>query len=277
MISSIQNSASDSIQQMMALMMQNMGAADTDGTKGLSKSKLASVDAGRDVGGSAFLKSLTEQFDALDADSNGQLSSEEIASAKPPEVPMGPPPGLELDKSEETDSTDATSDTTSTSATSSTDKASSTDSIMQQILEALLNSFTDSYSKGNSADKASDAIASLSSTADTDGTKGLSKTELASVDTSQNTKEAGFINDLTKNFNSYDTDGDGQLSQSEMTAAVPKEFSQQEMASMAGGQSQAEKFGNFLGSTSGNFARQLMNSYQSGGLSDLASSLSVAV
>ena len=90
----------DTMQLLMAQLYSKMNAADTDGTSGLSKNELSSVDAGDDVGGSAFLKSLTDQFDELDTDKDGQLSSSEISKAKPQE-PMGPPPGMNLDDSDD--------------------------------------------------------------------------------------------------------------------------------------------------------------------------------
>lgn len=86
----------DNIQLMMAQMYQKLNAANTDGVSGLSKKELSSINPGDDVGGAAFLKSLTEQFEALDKNQNGQLSAQEIF---PPNVlngQMGMPPGLDL-------------------------------------------------------------------------------------------------------------------------------------------------------------------------------------
>lgn len=82
MVSDINSTADDSIQLMMAHMYQKLNKADTDGTAGLSKSELSSIDADNKTG-AAFLKSLQEQFDALDKDGDKQLSSNEIASLKP--------------------------------------------------------------------------------------------------------------------------------------------------------------------------------------------------
>lgn len=91
------NGEDDSIQTLMMQMMQNMKTADTDGAKGLSMDELSSIDAGSDVGGAAFLKSLTEQFETIDSNKNGQLATNEIVQAIPHE-PMGPPPGMNLGK-----------------------------------------------------------------------------------------------------------------------------------------------------------------------------------
>lgn len=96
MVSKI-NGQDDSIQALMMQMMQNMKSADTDGSKGLSLDELSSIDAGNDVGGSEFLKSLTEQFNALDANEDGQLTTNEIVQARQLEQ-MGPPPGMDLGK-----------------------------------------------------------------------------------------------------------------------------------------------------------------------------------
>lgn len=260
MVSSINSADSDDIQQMMAVMYQRIGAADKDGISGLSKNELSTIDAGDDVGGSAFLKSLTEQFDQIDADKNGQLSSEEIASAKPPE-PMGPPPGLQLEASISADSTQA---------------AGNADSILQQLLESLMKSFTDSYSKQDTGESADSATA-LAATADTDKVSGLSLDELASVDTSKDSGKAKLVNDLIKNFSDYDKDGDGQLSQSELQAAMPKEFSQQELAAMAGKNNSASDFGSALASFSSSFVEKLISSYKNGDLPNLASALNIAV
>lgn len=81
--------------QLLTGMYQKLNAANTDGISGLSKKELSSVNPGDDIGGAAFLKSLTEQFDALDQNQNGQLSAQEIF---PPNVfgQMGMPPGLDL-------------------------------------------------------------------------------------------------------------------------------------------------------------------------------------
>ena len=43
--------------------------------KGLSKDELSSIEAGKGANGSAFINSLTEQFNNLDVDGNGQLSA----------------------------------------------------------------------------------------------------------------------------------------------------------------------------------------------------------
>lgn len=96
MTASINATDSDNLQMMMMQMYQKINAADTDGVKGISKKELSSIDVGDDVGGAAFLKSLNEQFDALDKDKNGELTAKEIFPQNLQSGQMGPPPGLEI-------------------------------------------------------------------------------------------------------------------------------------------------------------------------------------
>ena len=128
MVSSITDD--DSIQQMMSLMFQKMSAADTDGTEGLSLDELSSIDTSGDAGGAAFLQSLTNQFDQLDADGNGQLSDEEISSAMPVE-PLGLPPGVKIESLD--DSLSAVDATEEAEATEATEVDSTTNTIADMI------------------------------------------------------------------------------------------------------------------------------------------------
>ena len=160
MVTSISSSSnSDYIQQLMAQMMKNMSAADTDGTTGLSKTEISSINTGDDKGGAGFLKALSDNFDKIDSDSNGQLTQSEIQASKP-QQPMGPPPGM--------------------------------------------------------------SIEDLTTSANTDGTDGLSKDELASVDSSSDAGQANFIKNLQDNFDKIDTNKDGELSADEIKAAKPQ-------------------------------------------------------
>lgn len=81
MVSGINSTAEDNL-QLMAQMYQKLNKADTDGISGLSKGELSSIETGKDIGKTDFLKKLQEQFDALDTDGNGQLSADEIAKLK---------------------------------------------------------------------------------------------------------------------------------------------------------------------------------------------------
>lgn len=271
MVSGISSTAEDSIQLMMQQMLQKMKNADTDGTKGLSKTELSSIDTSKDQGGANFLKSLQEQFDTLDADGNGELSSSEISAAKPPMGSMGPPPGMSIESSEEEDDTSSATD-----STASTDSTSSTDSIklkIEKMLEALLDSLS-----GDISDSASDTaskVSSLTKSADTDSNGSLSKTELSSVDASGKAGEAGFVKDLMKNFSKYDTDNDGALSKEEISAAMKNAPASSE-AVASGLNSSLESASNSLSNLATSLIQKMLDSYKNGGLSSLTSSLGIA-
>lgn len=221
MVSSINGNNDDSIQALMMQMMQNMSAADTDGTKGLSLEELSSIDTQNDVGGAAFLNSLKEQFESLDADGNGQLSSDEISQARPPE-PMGPPPGMNLEKS---------------------------DDLFDNLIDALSESL------------------------DSDESNGVSSSELASA----NTKSSDFIENIINNFDSYDTNSDGELSQDEMKNAMKEQTSGTESTTAkASNDSKLEELGESLGNMASVFLQRMINSYKDGGLSSLTSSLNIS-
>jgi len=279
MVSSISNADSDVVQLMMAQMYQKLNAGDTDGIKGLSKDELSSINSSNDVGSSAFLESLTEQFDSLDADRNGQLSANEIASVKPPSEPMGPPPGMSIPGNED-NSDDLLGSVTSTDSNTATSSAESLELMMEQLLKSLMESFSESFDKTDSTAEANaeTKINSLVSSADTDGTTGLSLNELNSVGSTENTGKTGFINDLINNFKSYDSNGDGQLSVAEIkTAMLDEQFSKQELAAISADSSNlGSSLGNALGSLSGSFVQKLLSNYQNGNLSSLASSLNIA-
>lgn len=258
MVSSIDYADSNAVQLAMAAMYQKLNAANTDGIAGLSKDELSSIDAGSDKGGSAFLKSLTDQFDQLDADGNGQLSGKEIASAKP-KGQMGPPPGLEI------------------GSTNSSSSSNSIDDIIKKLLKKLedeLDKVTGHDSSSKTASKSDFApVASELAKADTDGTEGLSLDELSSIDTKNNSGKTNFINNLKTNFDKIDADGNGQLSQSEILASKPADS----VTTANGASGGSNNIGNSLGSLSGSFFQKLISSYKNGNLSELASSLNMAV
>lgn len=271
MTSSISAVSEDS-KDMMMQMFQSMKTADTDGKKGLSLDELSSIDTSKDSGGNGFLQSLKSQFAALDKDGDGQLSATEISSVAPPSGPMGPPPGLSLGDSNSTTITGSTSATGSTNATGATSLGDSIEALIKDLLEkvsekidsAMGSTASSATTAANSsnADKAS----SLISSADSNGSGSLSLGELSSVNTSGNTGEAGFVNDLQKNFTSYDTNGDGNLSQDEIVKAMPD-------SKLA---SDASNLGNAAANLTHVFIDKMLSAYQSGGLSNLASTVSVA-
>ncbi len=241
MISSISSTAQDSIQLMMQQMLGKISAADTDGTVGLSKDELSAIDSTGNVGTSTFLKSLSEQFDTLDADGNGQLTADEISAARPPE-PMGPPPGLTI------------SDNSDTSSSSS--------DLIQQLLESILDNLAESYGDESSESTAENKINSLTSSADADSNGSLSMSELSSINFDDNEGQTGFVKDLMTNFENYDTDSDGQLSSDEMLSAMPKE------------QTNLTDGANSLKSLASSFIEKLLDVYKN---SDMQSKLSALI
>ena len=251
MVSSASSADSNALMQAMAMMQQKMSTANTDGVAGLSKDELSSIDSSNDTGGAAFLKSLTDQFDELDTDANGQLSKEEIAKAKPPEK-MGPPPGLEISSSDDSSSSNSIED------------------IIQKLLKQLEESFTDrkkTASKASEDAATANPLANALKSADTDGTTGLSVDELTSIKSTEDTKKADFIKKLTENFDKLDSNSDGQLSQTEISAMKP------EASANSGNLASGD---NSFGSLAGSFLQKLMDSYKNGDLTKLVSSLSTS-
>jgi len=112
MVSSVSGTDSSSnIQQWIAQMAQKMKAADTDGTKGLSKAELSSIDTSGNTVGADFINALQQNFDKLDTNGDGQLSSADASNAVKSahhggrHHQMGPPPGMQIGNSDGTDST----------------------------------------------------------------------------------------------------------------------------------------------------------------------------
>lgn len=237
------STVSGGIEQLMLAMYQKMSAADTDGITGLSKDELSSIDTGNDVGGARFLKMLSNQFDKIDADGNGQLSSDEIAAARPHRGHMGPPPGLQLESSDSSDDTNSTG---------------SIKDMVEKLFDKVLESMSDGIDKLSSTDSANMAD-SLTKSADKDNNNSLSASELSSIDTSNDSEKADIVSNLIKNFNKYDTNGDGQLSQSELKAAMPD----------------SELAGDLKSSLSNlsNYVQKFLDKYQSSDLSTWISKL----
>lgn len=296
MVSSIGSSSQDDIYLMMSQLLQQMSAADTDGVSGLSKNEISSINTGGDAGGSAFLQALTNQFDTLDANGDGSLSTGEIASFK---GPMGPPPGMSIDSGDNSDSASLSgsvsttddlsnsddavggtekSNSTTTTGTTSTDAdySASTSDLVENLLEALMQQFSESFDSNNESASDKD-IDSLAASADTDGDGAVSLGELSSLNTGKDSQKAGLVNDLVKNFDNYDTDADGELSKIELENAIPKQkYSAQELSAMAETLSNTEgsSVKNILASfssLSGSFASKLLSNYGSDALSALSS------
>lgn len=277
MVSSITNSASNNIEDLITQMFKKLNAADKDGIQGLSKNELSSINTGDDAGGAAFLKSLETQFNRLDTNSDGQLSSQEISNAIPPKEPMGPPPGMSIESNDK-DSDDANKILSTTASTTSGTSSTSSNS-MEDMLEKLMTSFMDSFIKkfnqetstsSASSSTTSNPVSSLVSAADSDKSGVLSLNELSSLDTGNNKAQSGLVNDLINNFKNYDTNSDGTLSAKELSAAIP------DNNALAGNfnESGATSLGSSLGSASASFLQKLLSNYGSD-FSGLKSSLSI--
>lgn len=282
MVSKIGNQE-DNMQLMVAQMLQKMQSADTDGTTGLSKAELSSIDTSGNAGGSEFLKSLSNQFDKLDTDGDGELTSNEISMMKPPSGQMGLPAGMEIEglANSNATSTTATSETdalqqtttgsTSTTSNSSQSKEATMKDLLDEIMKAAVENFTTNYQKKSDGDKDDASVAAMKA-ADTDGKSGLSVKELSSIDTSKDTKKADFVNNLINNFTKYDSNSDGQLSANEIAASRSDINSS---ASNSGILNSATTNG--LKNLSEEFISKMLNDYKNGGLSNLTSSLNIAV
>lgn len=298
MVSSISNDSNDIMAFLMQQMQQKMKTADTDGVTGLSQTELSSIDTSDDNGGAAFLKTLSEQFDTLDKNGDGQLSTEEISLASPMQSePMGPPPGMSLDSNED-DSNPLTGSATTTTTTGNTENTISTDtdsakSLMDKIVKAFLENFTESFdkeAKSKSAAEQKEMIKGVMAVGDTDQSGGLTVDELKAIDTKGNSEQASFINNIINNFSTYDTDGNGEISMDELQDKIlTKDFSIHDIAKMAQEMknsasstdsisTKAGEFGNILGSSSAKFVDKLLYAYQnSGGISGLASAYSASI
>jgi Ca2+-binding EF-hand superfamily protein len=54
----------------------------------LSKDELSSVDTSKSSEGASFIQTLSDEFDNLDIDENGQLSGSEMSFGKPPKIKL---------------------------------------------------------------------------------------------------------------------------------------------------------------------------------------------
>jgi len=206
LVTSISSSNSSQIQELMAEMRKKMSDANTDGTDGLSKDELSSVDAGDDVGGANFLSSLQKNFDKIDSDSDGQLTDGEIEAAKPKGPPMGPPAGMFIEDmiSYDTDSTTGLSKD-ELSAISSDDEGES------NFISNLTNDF-DKIDTNSDGQLAQDEIEA----AKPDGPPPGPPPQMSSEDSSDDsTSSSSFNSDLLSYFtnsNSSDSTSSSSLS-----------------------------------------------------------------
>lgn len=108
------------------------------------------------------------------------------------------------------------------------------------------------------------------SVADTDGKAGLSKSELASVNSNGDVGTAAFQKVFTEQFDKLDADKNGQLSQSELQSSnlsvTPSVTDSLNTAATSG------ISGTSFGKLAESCIQKLMNSYKNGGLTSLLSS-----
>lgn len=120
--------------------------------------------------------------------------------------------------------------------------------------------------------------------ADTDGVSGLSKGELSSINTGNDVGKADFLKALQEQFDALDTDGNGQLTADEIAKLEPQKAAQMPYdTNMASIEQSCKSLGDLassagesLGKLASTFVHKLMDSYKSGGLSGLSSSVNIA-
>lgn len=279
MVSSITNGTSSmSLQQLFADMKSKMGAADTDGTQGLSKQELSSIDTGGNTQESNFLKTLSDNFDKIDSNGDGQISSNEIKAARPHHHGhMGPPPGMNIESTDSADSTTSTNATSSTDPTSSTSAIGIMDSLIKQLIAALEKAEAGISGQMSTNGNGSDTVASVDSTQQASSasnaslntqTAGITKDDLASIAGNDGHSGHGFIKKLQENFDKIDTDSDGQLSKSEIKAFADSN------SKTAG--SDVSNAGSKIANISEYFMKQLVSTYQNNSAA-INSALNIAV
>lgn len=173
----------------------------------------------------------------------------------------------------------------SSNVASDSGESSDNAALIKKLQQKLLDNLAESYDKtdSKSAKKIDNEVKSLMSAADKDKSGGLSLDELSSVDTTNDPDLAKDVHNLINGFKTYDKDGDGQLSLTEMKDALKglkKQFSMQDIAKIAQENNDFSTKGSFIGNVQGNFpnslAEKLISNYQGGDLSSLESSMSVA-
>lgn len=86
------------------------------------------------------------------------------------------------------------------------------------------------------------------------------------------TDESSFLKTLSKQLDTLDTDGDGNLSTNDLETAISQKFPEySQFAALQDGN--LSDLGKGLSNFSSAFMKQAINSYQSSGLSDLVSNL----
>lgn len=108
--------------------------------------------------------------------------------------------------------------------------------------------------------------------ADTDGVKGLSRQELASIDTGGTAAGSAFLHALQEQFDKLDADKNGQISENDMKITVLNQLSSQGATSINSNIGNSNNLGGMLGSFSKSLAKNLLSNYKGNDLTGLASS-----
>lgn len=139
--------------QMLLQMQTKMQSADVDGKIGLSKEELASITAGKDTGVSDFLKSLTEQFDELDEDKNGQLTTAEMSNVKKEQ--LGPPAGMFIEALNQKESDEKQNSSSSLVNINKRDSIEGLKDSIKDMTGTFVQKLFDSYKNGGLTNLAS--------------------------------------------------------------------------------------------------------------------------
>lgn len=219
MVSTVSSSYASAFTKSLAMKMVN---GNTDGTSGLSKAELSSLTSDSNSIGSSFFKALSDNFDKLDSDQNGEVTTEEIGQA------------VESGASDSTSSYKGVEDalvssikqdlgTYTTSATSTTTTDASSDDSTEGVSASSGGSKT--YSKmdlNKDGQVTADEVLkyfeqqSASNSSSTDGTTSSSQSQTGAIDNSSL---------ASKIFAQMDTNKDGAVSAEEISAYVEKQSS----------------------------------------------------
>lgn len=160
--------------------------------------------------------------------------------------------------------------------------------LIKKLQDKLLENLAESYDKTDARldRKINEQATSLIKEGDKDKSGGLSLKELCSIDTKDDSDKANAVKYLIGNFKAFDKNGDDQLTITEVKNALKKlskldkQFSMQDIAKMAQENNDFSASGSAIGNGQSNLpnslAEKLISNYQSGDLSSLESSMSVA-